>query len=164
MNRLQYVLALVLLAASPLTITQPAFADTPSPAASPSATPSALDQTIDVDGAPISIRDLVTLIAGVALVYTSAGAHPSSTLVTKAQSEMPTYDPDWHYVSYTMLNGQPLITIWTSERLNGKAPRSLIESTAIFGLLDAGYGGTALQTLYAKEKSADAGKYPTSSR
>ncbi len=139
---------------------RPAFADTPSPVASPTATPSVLDQTIDVDGVPISIRDLATLIAGLTLVYTPAGPHPSSTLVTKPQSEMPAYDPDWHYVSYTMLNGQPVLTIWTSARLGGKAPFSLIESTGIFGLLDAGFGSAALQTLYVKEKAADAALGP----
>ena len=115
---------------------------------------------MDLDGTSVTIRDFVTLMAGMTLAFTPAGPHPSSDFITKPQSEMPAYDPDWHYVSSETKNGQPVMTIWVSQRLNGKAPRDLMESTVILGLLDAGYGGAVWQKVYAKSLALDQAQGP----
>jgi len=93
-----------------------------------------MDQPLDViDGLTSTPKDLTGLFAGVVTTFTPAKAkHPSSVLITKAQSEMPAYDPDWHYVSSaTNAFGDPEITIWTSEKLGGKAPMDPMMHSAI---------------------------------
>ena len=139
----------------------------PSMQASPTASPSAgpLDESLDLDGTAITVRDVVTMFAGVMTAFTPAkAAHPSTVFVTKSQREMPAYDPDWHYAgSATNAFGQPELTIWRSARLGDRAPRDLMESTAAIGLLDAGYGGPRLQAAYAKAKAADAALGPDAS-
>jgi len=142
------------------------LADTPAPTAtpSPSGTPNALDTALDVDGMPFTVRDLIHLMSYAVLVYTPAGAHPSSVLVTKAQSDMPAYDPDIHYVSYAMQNGQAVLTIWQTERFaraGGSTSIQPMMSTAILGVLDAGLAPPSLQALYKKEQDADVALGPT---
>lgn len=145
-----------------------ARASTPSPAPSASASPAAsaspdvLDEQItDLNGTPLTLRDLSMLLTGLVMVYTPPKApHPSSILVTKPQSEMPAYDPDWHYVSSTMKDGYPVITIWVSDRLGGKAPFSLMETTALLGLLDSGFGGADWQKIYAYSLARDKAQGP----
>lgn len=146
-----------------------AFAnDSPSPSASAtptaSATPNALDTTLTVDGMPFTVRDLIKLLSYAVLVYTPPGSHPSANLVTKAQSEMPSYDPDVHYVSNATQNGQVVLTVWQSDRFAKSGNQASIQpmlSAAVFGLLDAGLGEPSLQALYQKERDADTALGPT---
>ena len=75
-----------------------AAAQAPPASPSPSASPDVLDHTLDVDGVRVSLRAFATLIATMLSVYVPMkGAHPTSVIVTKKQSEMPAFDPDFHY-------------------------------------------------------------------
>lgn len=121
-----------------------------------------LDQQVtDLNGTSLTLRDLTKLLTGLVMVYTPRKVpHPSSILVTKPQNEMPAYDPDWHYASSAMKDGYPVITIWVSDRLHGKAPFSLMETTALLGLLDSGYGGADWQKIYAYSLAQDKAQGP----
>jgi hypothetical protein len=122
----------------------------------PSASPDSLDQTFDVDGVGIPLRALATLTALMMSVYVPMkGAHPTSVIVTKKQSEMPAFDPDYHYAGTDGTPDKPHLTMWISDRLGGKAPRLALESAAILGILDSGMGGPQLQQVYAAARKDD---------
>jgi hypothetical protein len=134
----------------------PAAAQVPPASPLPSASPDVLDHTLDVDGVPVSVRDFATLIATMLSVYVPLkGAHPTSVIVTKKQSEMPAFDPDFHYAGNDGAPGSPQLTMWISDRLGGKAPRTTMESAAILGVLDAGWGGPQFQQVYAAARKDD---------
>jgi hypothetical protein len=131
----------------------------PAPAASASA---GVDRTLDVNGVPVPLRDFAELTARMLFVYIpSKSPHATAVIVPKKQSEMPSYDPDFHYAGTDGAPDQPLLTMWISDRLNGKAPRDTMESAAILGLLDSGMGGPNFQKLYAAARDADAALGPS---
>jgi hypothetical protein len=128
-------------------------AASPVPSASPA---SVLDKTIAVDGVPVPLRAFATLIATMLFVYLPAkGPHATAVIVAKKPGEMPAFDPDFHYAGTDGAPDQPKLTMWVAERLEGKAPRSLMESAAILGLLDSGMGGAPLQQVYAAARKDD---------
>ena len=108
----------------------------------PSASPDVLDHTLDVDGVRIPLRTFAVLIATMLSVYVPMkGAHPTSVIVTKKQSEMSAFNPDFHYAGTDGAPDSPKLTMWISDRLGGKAPRETMESAAILGVLDSGWAG-----------------------
>ena len=147
----------VLAPSTVVTCPQPAAAQAVPASPLPSASPaSALDQTLSVNGVPVPLRDFGALIAGMLFVYLPRKDAPAkAVIVPKKQSEMPAFDPDFHYVGSDGAPGQPQLTMWISDRLNGKAPRQLMESAAILGLLDSGYGGDNFQQVYAAARKDD---------
>lgn len=125
----------------------------PAPAASPS---DVLDHTVAVDGVTIPLRDFAGLITKLLFVYVPAKCpHATAVIVTKDQSEMPAYDPDFHYAGTDRAPDQPQLTMWVAKRLEGKAPRAVMESAAILGLLDSGLGGVHFQAVYDAARKAD---------
>lgn len=128
---------------------------TPTPAAS--ATPSALDKTTDIEGTPVTLRDIATLMATSMAVYLRLkDPHPTAVFVTKPQRDMPGSDPNLYYAGNEIKDGQPVLTIWASDRLNGVTSLGQMQMAAVLGLLDAGQGGATLQAIYAKQRAADA--------
>ncbi|HEY0394415.1 MAG TPA: hypothetical protein VGD01_07950 [Candidatus Elarobacter sp.] len=125
----------------------------PLPSPSPG---SVLDHTVDVNGVPVPLRDFSTLIVAMLFVYVPGkGAPAKGVIVTKKQSEMPVFDPDFHYAGSDGAPGQPQLTMWISDQLHGKAPRAMMESAAILGLLDSGFGGAQFQQVYAAARTDD---------
>ncbi|MBV9097702.1 MAG: hypothetical protein JO079_06570 [Frankiaceae bacterium] len=147
----------VLAPSSVVTCPQPAAAQVVPASPLPSAPPaSVLDHTVSVDGVPVPLRDFATLIAAMLFVYVPGKNAPAKgVIVTKKQSEMPAFDPDFHYAGSDGAPGQPQLTMWISDRLNGRAPRAVMESAAILGLLDSGFGGAQFQRVYAAARKDD---------
>jgi hypothetical protein len=156
-NVLVFALAVfVLVPSTVVTCPYPAAAQVSPASPLQSASPDALDRTLDVDGVPVPMRDFATLIALMLSVYVPMkGAHPTSVIVTKKQSEMPSFDPDFHYAGTDGSSDQPQLTMWISDRLGGKVPRPTMESAAILGILDSGMGGRQLQQVYAAARKDD---------
>ncbi len=145
-------------------VVPPAFVTCPHPAAAqaspasplPSASPGVLDQTLDVDGVRVPLRSFAVLIATMLSLYVPMkGPHPTAVIVTKKQSEMPAFDPDFHYAGTDGASDSPKLTMWISDRLGGKAPRDTMQSAAILGVLDSGLGGPQLQQVYAAARNDD---------
>jgi hypothetical protein len=159
------MLAVFMLASSTVvTCGFPALAQVSPASPLPSASPDGLDQTFDVDGVRVPLRALATLTALMLSVYVPMkGAHPTSVIVTKKQSEMPTFDPDYHYAGTDGTPDQPQLTMWISDRLGGKVRRPVMESAAILGILDSGMGGPELQQVYAAARKDDLALGPAAS-
>jgi len=153
------VLALAVFVLAPSTVVTcpyPAVAQVSPASPLPSASPGVLDQTLDVEGVPVPLRDFATLIALMLSVYVPMkGAHPTSVIVTKKQSEMPAFDPDFHYAGNDGSPDQPKLTMWVSDRLGGKPPHDAMTSAAILGILDSGLGGPQFQQVYAAARKDD---------
>ena len=134
----------------------PAAAQVPPASPMPSASPDVLDQTLDVDGVRVPLRAFAVLIATMLSVYVPLkGAHPTSVILTKKQSEMPAFDPDFHYAGTDGAPDSPKLTMWVSDRLGGKPPHEAMLSAAILGVLDSGLGGPQFQQVYAAARNDD---------
>jgi len=102
----------VLAPSTVVTCPQPAAAQAVPASPLPSASAaSVLDQTLSVNGVPVPLRDFGTLIAGMLFVYLPRKDAPAkAVIVPKKQSEMPAFDPDFHYVGSDGAPGQPQLT------------------------------------------------------
>lgn len=76
----------------------------------------------------------------------------------KAPSEMPSYDPQWHYVGIQeQQNGRiKAMIVWVNSGLKGADQQTAIASSFLLALADGGYGGTAFKQLYDIYAAQDA--------
>jgi len=110
---LVFMLAVVVVVPSTFVACRHPVAAQASPASPlPSASPGPLDQTLDVDGVRVPLRSFAILIASMLSLYVPMkGAHPTAVIVTKKQSEMPAFDPDFHYAGTDGAPDSPKLTM-----------------------------------------------------
>lgn len=131
-------------------------AASPSPSPAASASPDVMSKTIDIEGSPVTLHDIAIFMAEAMTVYLPLkDPHPTAVFVSKPQSDMPKYAPSLYYAGNALKDGQPVLTIWASNDLNGKTTLGAMQMAAVLGLLDAGQGGAAIQAIYVKERTAD---------
>jgi hypothetical protein len=75
----------------------------------------------------------------------------------KPPSDMPLYDPVWHYVGIQQQNESPkAMVVWINSNLKGQELQNAIASSFLLALADGGYGGTAFKQLYDIYAAKDA--------
>ena len=111
--------------------------------------PARADAT-QIEGVTVTNGDVTQLLTA---LHTALKPNDSTIPVIvslKAPTEMPSYDPQWHYVGIQQQqnNGVKAMVVWFNSGLKGADLQAAIVSAFLLALADGGYGGTAFKQLY----------------
>lgn len=110
-----------------------------------------------IEGVTITRADIAQLLTA---LHTALKPNDSTIPIVvslKAPSEMPAYDPQWHYAGIQEQNsGVRAMTIWINSNLKSADQQNAIEASFLLALTDGGYGGKAFKQLYDIYAAKDA--------
>jgi hypothetical protein len=103
-----------------------------------------------IEGVTVTNADITQLLTA---LHTALKPNDSTIPIIvslKAPSEMPSYDPQWHYVGMQkeQNSGVNAMIVWVNSDLKGADQQNAIASSFLLALTDGGYGGTAFKQLY----------------
>jgi hypothetical protein len=112
-------------------------------------TASAAAQVTQIEGVSITQKDLDQLFAAFRLAL-KPNDHTIPILIDiKKSSEMPAYDPQYHYIGATLdAKGARTFEFWVNGDLQKADLQNAITSGVFLAITDGGYAGSAFKSLY----------------
>lgn len=118
--------------------------------------PARADAT-QIEGVTVTNADITQLLTA---LHTALKPNDSTIPVVvslKAPSEMPAYDPQWHYVGIQeQQGGVKAMVVWFNSGLKGADLQTAITTAFLLAITDGGYAGTAFKQLYDIYSAKDA--------
>lgn len=113
---------------------------------------------IQIEGVTVTSADITQLLKAFQTAVKPDDSTIPIIISLKAPSEMPPYDPQWHYVGIEerQNGGVKAMIVWFSSDLKGADLQNAIFSSFPLALADGGYGGTAFKQLYDIYAAKDA--------
>jgi hypothetical protein len=110
-----------------------------------------------IEGVTITPADITQLLTA---LHTALKPNDSTIPIMvslKSSSEMPAYDPQWHYAGIQeQSNGVKAMNVWIDSTLKGTDQQNAIEASFLLALTDGVYGGKAFKQLFDIYAAKDA--------
>ncbi|HEV3090554.1 MAG TPA: hypothetical protein VGX91_03820 [Candidatus Cybelea sp.] len=116
-----------------------------------------------IEGVTITAADITQLLTALHKALKPNDSTIPIMVSLKSSSEMPAYDPQWHYAGIQeQSNGVKAMSVWIDSGLKGTDQQNAIEASFLLALTDGGYGGKAFKQLYDIYAAKDAQLPPSS--
>ena len=111
-----------------------------------------------IEGVMVTNADITRLLTALHTALTPNDSTIPIIVSLKATKDMPSYDPQWHYVGMQKQpnSGVNAMIVWISSDLKGADQQNASASSFLLALADGGYGGTAFKQLYDIYAAKDA--------
>jgi hypothetical protein len=113
------------------------------------ALPARAGGSVQIEGVTITASDVSQLLDSLHKALSPDDNSIAVVISLKKPSEMPAYDPRWHYAGITEDKpGVPTMHVWIEADLKGADLQNAIEAGIMLALTDGGYGGPSFKKLY----------------
>lgn len=115
----------------------------------------------NIDGNCFTSEEMARLFIGIKNAFDPKDTSVHVNIDLRDRSLMPAYEPEWHYVGFSIAkDGNPGITVWVLRGMPDARTVHAMEAGLILGLADSGYAGPKWKALYDAVAAKDAEQGP----
>jgi hypothetical protein len=112
---------------------------------------------VQIDGVTVTSADVMTLLTALHTALNPKDTTIPIVVSLKPASDMPSYDPAWHYSGIAASQAGPkTLSVWFNRDLKGPALETAIAQAFLLALTDGGFGGATFKEIYDAAAAKDA--------